>query len=148
MDNNSCIFVVFVCKLCVVLSENHVVLLYVGHVVFGVKYCCQQCIVFGWYNLFVNFYILFDLVGCILVGVCCLRRARALQNGAYAGGAILPRQRAAIWRTRREKNQHRARYRFTARIIGGLARRDIARVLEMLLWVYGPFNSSFVVLFY
>jgi hypothetical protein len=94
MDNNSCIFVVFVCKLCVVLSENHVVLLYVGRVVFGVKYCCQQCIVFGWYNLFVNFYILFDLVGCILVCVCCLRRARALQNGASGGGAILPRQRA------------------------------------------------------
>jgi hypothetical protein len=76
------------------LSENHVVLLYVGRVVFGVKYCCEQCIVFGWYNLFVNFYILFDLVGCILVCVCCLRRARALQNGASGGGAILPRQRA------------------------------------------------------
>jgi hypothetical protein len=63
-------------------------------VVFGVKYCCEQCIVFGWYNLFVNFYILFDLVGCILVCVCCLRRARALQNGASGGGAILPDKRA------------------------------------------------------
>jgi hypothetical protein len=41
----------------------------------------------------VNFYILFDLVGCILVCVSCLRRARVLQNGGSGGGAILPRQR-------------------------------------------------------
>jgi hypothetical protein len=70
------------------LSQNYVVFLYVRLVVFGVNN------VFEWFILFVNFIWLFHFVGCIVVCVCCLRRAHALQNRASGGGAIFPRQRA------------------------------------------------------